>query len=69
MKKLLASSFLVLVLIASVFADGDIPIGGGKTGCPNGQTSCLVAPSGTPGSKSDIPIFTKISDFLKYLFG
>jgi hypothetical protein len=66
MKKLAATFIVLFVLAFSVFADGDIPLGGKS--CPNGQISCFVATE-TPDTKPENLIFKRITDFWKSLFG
>lgn len=67
MKKIATIFVLLFVLSVSVFAEGDILIGGGKS-CPQGQT-CLTDGDIPLGGKSDNPIIENIFDFLKSIFG
>ena len=66
MKRSIVIFILLSVLSIPVFADGDFPIGGKS--CPNGQTSCLVAPI-EPDTKTENSIFKNLTGFLKFIFG
>jgi len=67
MKKFTTILILLFVLSVSVFAEGDILIGGGKS-CPQGQT-CLTDGTTHSGGKSENLIIKEIFDFLKSVFG
>jgi|GEM_PF-4827408 len=53
MKKIFALCALMLALSLSTFAGG-IPIGG-RTDCPNGQTTCLVTTEYTEPKDANFP--------------
>lgn len=66
MKKTITILVLLFVLTVSVFAEGDVPIGGGKS-CPPGQT-CLTDGDVPLGGISDNSIYGEMLDFLKSIF-
>lgn len=65
MKKFAFTILMMFVLTVSVFADGEIPIGGKS--CPTGQ-ACFV--SQTENDKTqDFTVTWKIFGFFKNIFG
>lgn len=65
MKKIIISFILSLILSLTVFAEGDIHIGGGKS-CPQNQT-CLVNTEPTK-SDSNNSILLAVRNFLNLIF-
>lgn len=66
MKKFTATFVLLFVMSFSVFAEGEIPIGGKN--CPQGQT-CLTGEIPIGGKTSENPVYLDIFDFIKSIFG
>jgi len=72
MKKVATTVVLLFVLSISIFAEGEIPLGGKN--CPQGQT-CLTGeiPLGGKANESsddsENPVYRDIFDFIKSIFG
>jgi len=64
MKKIMISSVLLFILSLTIFAEGEIHIGGKS--CPQNQT-CLILTEQTE-SDSDNPIFSAFRNFLDLIF-